>query len=296
MQNPIDYTLENIAYISDNGQSNLSNIAMTKGNVAHAVIQHLFYLPEDKQSGVASAIRQRVEANYKTVFDKMIETKGAILLLQEHAIERRQLFEQLRECIDHLIDIIEKDNLRVVACELPLKGNTFGLPDDETPSMSGVADMVLVRENGQHVIFDFKWTSSKSYYQGLLKKNRSSQLAIYSELLSELTNDQDLPTAYFLMPLGRLFSTYTFNSYWASQLAIDEGCEGNIISKIVASYRYRREEIMSGMIEMGEGYPLDSLDYFNDTESHNLFPLKPQYGNEDNKDINGFSNYTHLKN
>ena len=296
MQNPIDYALENIAYISDNGQSDLSNIAMTKGNVAHAVIQHLFYIPGDTQSGLAPAIKQRVEANYKSVFDKVVETKGAILLLQENAIERRQLFEHLRECIDHLIDIIEKDNLQVVACEMQLDGNTFGAPNEKTPTMHGYADMVLTRPDGQHVIFDFKWTSSKSYYQGLLQKNRSSQLAIYAELLRELTDEKILPTAYFLMPRGRLFSTESFNSYWAYRINVDAGCEGDIISKIVASYRYRREEIMSGRIEMGEGAPLTSLDYFNDTETHHLFPLKPLYGHDEIKDVYEFSNYSHLKN
>jgi len=133
MQNPLDYTMENIAYISDNGQSDLSNITMTKGNVAHAVIQHLFYIPGDTQSGHAAAIKARVNAKYKEVFNKMVETKGAILLLQENAIERRQLFEQLRGCIDHLIDIIDKNDLHVVVCEKQLDGNTFGY---ETPSLS----------------------------------------------------------------------------------------------------------------------------------------------------------------
>lgn len=296
IQNPLDYTLESISNISDNGQSDLSNIAMTKGNVAHAVIQHLFYVEGDTESGRAAAIKQRVEANYKKVFDRAVETKGAILLLQENAIERRQLFEQLRECIDHLIDIIEKNSLRVTACEMQLDGNTFGTPGEETPAMHGFADMILVRENGQHVIFDFKWTSSRSYYQGLLQKNRSSQLAIYAELLSELTDETALPTAYFLMPKGRLYSTEVFKSYWAHQVKVNEGCEGDIISKIVASYRYRRNEIMSGKIEMGEGMPLECLDYFNDTELNNLFPLKPEYGRDDIKEVYGFSSYMNLKN
>ena len=303
MQNPLDYTLENIAYICDNGQSELGNIAITKGNVAHGVIQHLFYLPEDKQSGYPAAIKARVERDYKRVFDEVVETKGAILLLQENAIERRQLFEQLLECIDHLLDIIEKNSLHVVACELQMKGNTFGTPDDETPAMHGFADMVLARENGQHVIFDFKWTASKNYYQGLLEKNRSSQLAIYADLLKELTHDNSLPTAYFLMPRGRLYSTEAFNSYYASQVNVNEDCQGDIVSKIVNSYRYRRDEIMAGKIEMGEGMPLESLDYFNDTESHELFPLKPQYKKESVKDKKesvketyGFSSYSHLKN
>ena len=295
MQNPLDYMMENIADISDNGQSDLSNLAMTKGNVAHGVIQHLFYIPGDTQSGYAAAIKARVEANYKEVFDKMVETKGAILLLQENAIERRQLFENLRECIDHLIDIIDKNELHVVACEMKLDGNTLGTPDEETPAMGGYADMVLARENGQHVIFDFKWTTSKSYYQGLLQKNRSSQLAIYAELLSELTEDRELPTAYFLMPIGRLYSTEEFNSYWAMRLNVNDGCEGNIINKIVAAYRYRRNEIMSGKIEIGEGVPLEELDYFTDTETYNLFPLKPAYDNDSVKEVNGFSSYNLFK-
>ena len=295
MQNPLDYTMESIAYISDNGQSDLSNIAMTKGNVAHGVIQYLFYIPGDTQSGYAAAIKARVEAKYKEVFDKVVETKGAVLLLQENAIERRQLFENLRECIDHLIDIIDKNNLHVAACEMKLDGNTFGTPDDETPTMGGYADMVLARENGQHVIFDFKWTTSKSYYQGLLQKNRSSQLAIYAELLSELTEDRELPTAYFLMPIGRLYSIEDFKSYWATKLNVNEGCEGDIINKIVAAYRYRRNEIMSGKIEMGEGMPLEELDYFTDTETYNLFPLKPDYNNDSVKEVNGFSSYNLFK-
>ncbi len=80
------------------------------------------------------------------------------------------------------------------------------------------------------------------------------------------------------------------------QIDVDAECDGDIISKIVNSYYYRREEIMSGKIETGEGLPLDQLDYFNDTEDHSLFPLKPQYGDEANKEINGFSSYTNLKN
>ena len=179
---------------------------------------------------------------------------------------------------------------------MQLDGNTFGVPGEETPTMHGFADMILVRENGQHVIFDFKWTSSRSYYQGLLQKNRSSQLAIYAELLSELTDEKTLPTAYFLMPRGRLYSTEEFKSYWAHQVKVNEECEGDIISKIVASYRYRRNEIMSGKIEKGEGMPLESLDYFNDTELNNLFPLKPEYGRDSIKEVYGFSSYKNLKN
>ena len=184
----------------------------------------------------------------------------------------------------------------MIACEMVLDGNTFGEPDEQTPQMHGFADMVLARENGEHIIFDFKWTSSKSYYQGLLKKNTSSQLAIYADLLRAQTKDAVIPTAYFLMPVGKLYSTLDFRSYYANKLDVAEGCEGDLIGKIVSSYRYRRNEIMSGKIEMGEACPLESLDYYNETEANNLFPLKPQYQQEKLKAVNDFSSYKHFKN
>ena len=296
MQNPLDYTMEYIANIKDNGQSDLSNMNMTKGNVAHGVIEHLFYVDGDEGSGYAEAIKKRVEADYGDVFDKVVETKGAMLLQQENVIECRQLKEQLKDCIDHLIDIIEKNKLHVVACEKLLDGNTFGEHDNETPTMHGKADMMLAREDGQRIIFDFKWTTSKNKYQGLLEKNRSSQLAIYAELLGEETGDRSLPTAYFLMPVGRLYSTKGFESKWAEKVELaKDAVEGDIVKRIVASYRYRRNEIMEGRIEMGEGELLEKLQYCNDTEQKNLFPLKPKYDDNSRKETNGFSNYKLFK-
>lgn len=294
IQNPVDYALENIAFIRDNGESAMRNLATTKGNVAHAVIQNLF-LTKEEGSGYPRAIRERMQARYREEFDDVVETKGAILLLQENAIERRQLYERLQECIENLIDIIEKDDLHVVACEMPLHGNTLGESDAETPQIHGYADMVLAREDGQRIIFDFKWTSSKSYYQGLLQKNSSTQLAIYANLLEEQTMCKAIPTAYFLMPIGKLYSSMEFSSSHANKVEVKEDVEGEIISKIKASYHYRRDEIMSGKIEIGELHPLDSIDYAKDTAEKGLLPLKPQYKQEDLKANNDFSNYKILK-
>lgn len=293
IQYPLDYTLESIAGIRDNGQRDLSNVRRTKGNVAHAVIQHLFLIPDDPASGYAPAIRDRVNKDYERVFNETVEAKGAILLLQENVIERRELYDQLQECINHLLDIIECNCLHVVACEKPLKDGT---PDPEPPAMKGFADMELAREDGSPVIFDFKWTSSRSYYQGLLKTNRAAQLAIYADLLGKEKRAVSVPTAYFLMPVGRLYSTEKFNGTHTETIKMDDSCHGDILGRIRASYHYRRDEIMSGKIEMGEGLPLDQLQYFNDTETRNLFPLKPDYNDAKIKDTNGFSNYSNLKN
>lgn len=295
IQFPFDYVLGNIAYISDNGQSDVDDVSRTEGNVAHAVIQKLFCVPDDKGSGYADKIRQRVDAAYKETFNEVVEKRGAILLMEENTIQCRQLFGLLRDCISHLIDIIDQNHLHVTDSELLLEGKTLGTSDYETPSMKGYADMVLADELGHRLIFDLKWTKSKSYHKNLLENNRSSQLAVYASLLEETTHNANTPTAYFLMPEGRLYSTCPFESTHATQLQVKEECEGDIVRQLQASYRYRRAEIMQGKVEMGEGEPLDSIDYYNETREKKFFPLKEDYDDNSLKETNIFSNYTNLK-
>lgn len=298
IQYPIDYVLQRLAHIEDNGQSDMANVNTTKGNVAHGVIEHLFYKQGDVESGYPDAIRERIRQHFHETFDMIIQKKGAILLMPENIIERRQLEGQLLRCLYNLVDIMANNHLHVIACEMPLKGNTLGAPNELTPQMSGFADMILANEKGQHVVFDFKWTNGKNYYYQLLKNNESVQLAIYTELLSELTDESHVPTAYYLMPMGRLYTTNPFVGSYVERIKVDEDKTGDIVYRIVNSYLYRRNEIQNGRIEMGEEEPLSLLDYFNETTSLHLLPLKSKGTGKDGDDMkaaNIFSNYINLK-
>ncbi len=298
IQYPIDYVLKRLAHIEDNGQSDLANVYTTKGNVAHGVIEHLFYKEGDKASGYPDAIRERIRLHYHETLDMIIQKKGAILLMPENIIERRQLEGQLLRCLYNLVDIMANNHLHVLACEMPLKGNTLGAPNELTPKMAGFADMILADERERHVVFDFKWTNSKNHFYRLLKNNESVQLAIYAELLTELSDEHDVPIAYYLMPMGRLYTTYPFAGSYVERVKVDEDKTGDIVHRIVNSYIYRRNEIQSGRIELGEEEPLSLLDYFNDTTSLQLLPLKGRGIGKDGDDLksaNIFSNYINLK-
>lgn len=298
IQYPIDYVLQRLAHIEDNGQSDMANVNTTKGNVAHGVIEHLFYKEGDPESGYPDAIRERIRLHYHETLDMIIQKKGAILLMPENIIERRQLEGQLLRCLYNLMDIMSNNHLHVIACEMPLKGNTLGTPNELTPKMSGFADMILADEKGHHVVFDFKWTNSKNHYYRLLKNNESVQLAIYTELLCELSDEHDVPTAYYLMPMGRLYTTYPFAGSYVEHVKIDDDKTGDIVYRIVNSYIYRRNEIQNGRIELGEEEPLSLLDYYAETDSMRLLPLKSKGVAKDGNDLksaNIFSNYINLK-
>lgn len=297
IQYPIDYVLQRMAHIEDNGQSDMANVNITKGNVAHGVIEQLFYKESEPRSGYPDAIRERISQHYHETLDQVIQKKGAILQIPENIIERRQLEGQLLRCLYNLVDIMANNHLHVTACEMSLKGNTLGVPNEQTPQMLGFADMILADENERHVVFDFKWTNSKKHYHDLLQNNESVQLAIYTELLSELTDESHVPTAYYLMPIGRLYTTYSFTGSHVEHVKIDESKEGDIVHQIVNSYLYRRNEISNGRIELGEGDSLSLLDYHKDASSFQLLPLKGMSNgkDEDNKSINIFSKYINLK-
>jgi hypothetical protein len=157
--------------------------------------------------------------------------------------------------------------------------------------MIGFIDMTLEDENHHPVVFDFKWTSSKSYHRDLLLANRSIQLELYRKMLTDEKQDAVQRTAYFLMPEGHLYSKELFNGRHCTQIKPQNN--DNIVEQIRNSFLYRKNQLNQGIVEMGERVDLSELDYYNDTASKKLFPLKA--GETGTQDKNNFSNYTLFK-
>ena len=61
------------------------------------------------------------------------------------------------------------------------------------------------------------------------------------------------------------------------------------------SYAYRMKQLKAGIIEEGESFVLDDIQYARDTESLNLYPLEEEYGNEGVKAINNWNKNIILK-
>ena len=157
--------------------------------------------------------------------------------------------------------------------------------------MKGYIDMTLEDENHHPVVFDFKWTSSKSYYRDLLTKNRSIQLELYRTMLGAEKRDTVERTAYFLMPEGHLYSKERFEGLHCTQLQPEN--QDNIVEQLRQSFFYRKQQLDSGKVEVGEAFPLSMLDYYNDTVVKNLFPLKADDTGAEETNI--FSNYNLFK-
>ncbi|MBD5357817.1 MAG: PD-(D/E)XK nuclease family protein [Bacteroides sp.] len=290
---PFDFLFDRLLNFQAAGLSGLPGINTTRGNVAHAVIARLFS-PNDIESGCGAAeIKKRVESDYDTALQEVIKECGAIFMLPENKLERSNLHYQLRRCIDSLIDIIEDNHLTVDSCERHYSG-FVGLDEENNAGeedLHGYLDMKLTDREGNPVVFDLKWTRSRKYHRSLLEQNRSTQLAVYSELLKE--KDRNVRTAYFLMPRGVIV---TADNHFSGRnvVVVDKENDDDIMRQLINSFRYRRSQLLSGIVEEGEFNLIGELQYEADRVTNNLFPL-PGDEDPDVKKENRFSIYRLFK-
>lgn len=290
---PFDFLFERILNYQTAGLSSLPQLYTTRGNVAHAVIARLFSPPDSRHPASAAEIRQRVEMGYEAAFQDAVNECGAIFRLPENKLEMSNLHYQLRNCIDSLLEIIEVNGLKVDGCEnhyskfIDLYGD--GPSGDQPDDLHGYVDMKLTDSQGRHVVFDLKWTRSRSYHQSLLEGNRSTQLAVYSHLLAD--GDDSVITAYFVMPRGRLLSCFPFKGRGA--VRVERADDADIMEQLINSFRYRCGQLLSGVLEDGEHHPLSELAYSRDCMDRNLFPLAAD--DDDLKKENIFSTYRIFK-
>ena len=284
---PLDFMMERMLKIVSTGPSSIKDVKTTKGTVAHAVIEHLFAPRDGKTCSKADEIEKRINEEFDEQVRKQIESCGAILYLPENRLDAELLKEQLRRCLDVLLEIIRDNHLIVTGCEHLVTKDMGLMKNDKGWDMIGFIDMTLEDENHHPVVFDFKWTSSKSYYRDLLTANRSIQLELYRDMLGTEKRDTVERTAYFLMPEAHLYSKEHFVGLHCTQLTPDN--YDNIVEQLRRSFFYRKRQLDEGKVEVGKEFPATMLEYYNDTEENNLFPLNIDDTGYQKENI--FSNY-----
>ena len=277
-EHPFDYLMEQLLGITNDGKAKMADVKTTKGNVAHAIIEELFAPRNGARLSTPDEIASRIKNEYEEVYDSILEAKGAVLQLAENRLAEKLLKEQLSTCLSALLEILRDNNLNVTGCEHHVESQMgLDLPkaiDEEgnrkDRDMVGAIDMTLEDEHGHPVVFDFKWTGSVKYYQGLLTENRSVQLELYRWMLECEKRDQVDRVAYFLMPDAHLFSKESFKGRHCTQLAAQNS--DNIVEQLKQAALYRIAQINSGVVETNGSY--DDLQYVKDTPARGLFPLK----------------------
>lgn len=273
---PFDYLMERMLNITADGMAKMADVKTTMGNVAHTVIETLFSPEEGKRYVMPNEVAKRI-VNYDAVYNKVVEAKGAILLLSENKLTEKLLHEQLRVCLDVLLEILKDNEMKVIGCEQYVEANMkLGLPkafdkdgNRKERDIVGYIDMTLEDSDGNPIVFDFKWTTWAKGYQNKLKNNRSIQLELYRMMLGHKTKGEVKRVAYFLMPDARLYSKELFKGRYCIQITSEN--LDNIVDKLRKSTIYRIQQLQSGVVETNGTF--DELQYVKDTEDCGLFPL-----------------------
>ena len=285
--------MDRLLGITNDGKAQMADVKTTKGNVAHAVIKELFAPRENNSYSYPKDIAERIKVEYETVYNNILEAKGAVLQLAENKLSEKLLHEQLRSCLDILLKILEDNELKVTGCESYVECQmNLGLPkaigedgNIKDRDMVGFIDMTLEDRDSHPVVFDFKWTSWARGYQDKLMENRSVQLELYRMMLGRKKKDEVKRVAYFLMPEGQLYSQEAFVGKNCHQLTPEN--HANIVEQLKRSAQFRMEQIKGGVVETNGEY--DELQYVKDTKDRDLFPLKES--EDGKKEGNFFSQY-----
>ena len=291
---PFDYVMERMLNIRPNLPAQINDIRTTKGNVAHAVIESICAPREEEKATSPEVIRERMGMEFATTFAETVNAYGGILNKPSNRLELKLFEEELVKCISILTEIMASNNLIVTACEREVSSN-LSLFDEQSDEddVTGFIDMTLLdTTNDTTVIFDFKWTRSRKSYIETLSENRSIQLALYQQILTNVDHKVVSRKGYFLMPQGKLYSLDDFDGSNCEKIETDS--DADVIKQVVNSFHYRKRQIEDGTIELGEGQDIADLEYARDTVDFNLLPLKVTQNEEDGsllKAMNKYSKY-----
>ena len=279
---PLDYVLDTYVAFKSNALDQLNDLSTTKGKVAHKVIQILFSpKKEEKDSGTPAYIRTQIDKDFDEIFEDTVQSEGAILLTKDSKLELQQFKKQLSASLEGLLKGISENKLHVVACE---KSVGYQQEKDSDKVIrhgfigeldtKGFIDMQLEDPEGNPYIFDFKWTMSDRHAQKL-KENKSIQLALYKELIEQETKRKVKAVAYYLLPLARFVSTSDLKGAinLSHILTESERASKDLLKEIQNSYKYRKEEILSGKLEETAGWAKEDITYEQERDDLGLLPM-----------------------
>jgi len=278
LQDPFDYFMHYPLDFKDVSESEIK-LQTTYGNVAHKTIGYLFTPKRGSET-----LTDFVESHYEEALHRAFLNKGALLLLPENHLDKDRITFQLKKCVMNLAELVEENGLTEIKCE---QEENEQLDFEEEIFVKGYIDMVLKDRDGNEVVFDLKWTSKKDKFQKTLKKNRALQLAIYKAMLEKHPgHPQAVRTAYYVMPLGKLFSTDNFSGSKFEMITPDS--QGDVMDQLRKGYTERRREINEGKIETADNEPIGNLEY---AATLGVFPLDSEGSRPAKKTENKYSDY-----
>ena len=251
--------------------------------MAHLIIEKVF----DGRSIEEACNYYKTE--YETIFEDSVNEIGLLLRLPENAIALRRLNLKMKDALAKLAQVVINNGLTVDSCEYDFRLAEW-TEAGESVTLGSRADMLLSDSNGGKVIFDFKYSSSKSR-KSEVEENRALQLEVYRYMAKqEFGMDTNVRVAYILLPDVTILTADKFKDVDVIQLK-QERCNANVIAEVAKSYKFRWNQLKAGNIERVEGCSVGTGEYAEHETDQGLFPLSEYKGiYSENKFDKGYKN------
>ena len=273
---PFDYVLKYLLKFDSYGEEQLSDMSIVKGNVAHQYIHDLV----EKGNKDIDQMQRIHTAEFEDGIKSAVLKKGAILLPRENGLEWGKFKNILQISVDRLLGLIRRNRYQIVGSEVEVLTD---LP--VIGSFKGYIDLLLQDTDGKYVIIDFK-SSESSTYKHKMEERNIMQLILYKEAVQSIYGRVSV-YGYWLL------SQYTFLTESDSVLGdnvipyhtdpAEVATLKDLFAQIKNSYTYRMTQIRQGKIEEGEMMQLADIEYYQDQEAKNLYPLAKDYNKHDLK-------------
>ncbi len=265
INHPFTYVCEKCAKLKDHSLPSAQDINKTLGNVAHLMIEKTF-----GGKSIDEATKY-YKTNYDTIFEEAVNEAGLLLRMPEYGIDLLNLRNKMKYALRELANTIVKNGLKVEACEYEFKQTQWpGAGKDVT--LGARADMLLSDQSGGKVIFDFKYSNSKS--RGTeIEENRALQLELYRFMTKrEFGITTPVRVAYIHLPDVTIYTADSFPDIEAIEFN-KKRIDADVMTEAANSYKFRWEQLKDCKIERQEGKIAGSGEYGAQQTALGLFPL-----------------------
>lgn len=269
LMSPLDYLLDYVKGYGQYGIEGVADVATVEGTVAHAYMETL----GEKCNNDPKAMLAMHKEDYDDILSQVISEKGLILCTAENQLEEKSFRVSLKESVEVLLDIITQNGLAIEGFEYEL---TTDIPPIG-PIYAKIDCLLKDPKDGKYVIIDFKYNGGKTY-QRKIAENRELQLAIYRKVVEKNEKLGEVKfIGYYAIPRKTIF---TPKNTLMQNSAIEEVEQNNmdIFDMAARGYVFRWDQLRKGILEEGEGLPLEDFEY---NGQDDLYPLDGDY-NEPN--------------
>lgn len=189
---PLKWTLNYQAKLRPSEIASLPDDFQLRGNFFHSVLERVF-----GGGGELPSVTDSVD-QVATAFDHRLPRDAAPLAQPERRADRDRLRSELIFATRKLIETLALGGYQILGIEEELSGTAFGKP------LRGWIDCVVVRDDGEEGVIDFKYGGRSKYYT-MIREGEAVQLATYAYDRSLVTG-RFPAAAYLILSDGLLYT------------------------------------------------------------------------------------------